>query len=203
MARKTTAGVKLTGLNEAIKKQQGIQKRMANNEPGYRVAGPIVVRAIKKMFRDTENPDGKKWKGKKPVPVKFVNGEPTAFDRGYYKKGKFVPKRKTGIGLTAELSRVTSFVARRRELIVFNKKKYAGRFDQGFKGTQRVKAHKRKITRAFGKKLKKPKKIDVKSHSFPVNQPARKFMGASEKTRKRVTRAVTDYWFRGETKKTA
>lgn len=203
MARKTTAGVKLQGLDKAIKNMQARNKRMANSEPGFKVAGPIVVRAIKKMFRDTESPTGKKWKGKKPVAVKFANGEVTAEDRGYWVRGKFRPKRKTGVGLTGKLSTATSFVARRRELVVFNKLKYAGRFNEGFKGIQKVKSHKRKITRAFGKKLKKAKKIDVKAHSFPVNQPARPFLGASAKTRKRVTRAVIDYWFRGDTKKTA
>lgn len=200
MARKTTAGVKLKGLSEAIKKQEGIQKRMANSEPGLRVAGPIVTRAIKQMFRNTESPTGKKWKPKKAVPVKFANGEPTAFDRGYWVRGKFRPKRKTGVGITGELSRTTSFVARKDNLIVFNNKKYAGRFDGGFRGTQKVAAHSRTITRAFGKKLKKPVTFRVKGHSFNVNQPARPFMGASRKTRGRVTRAVTDYWFRADTK---
>lgn len=202
MAR-TTAGVKLQGMDKVIKNMQARNKRMANSEPGFKVAGPIVVRAIKKMFRDTESPTGKKWKGKKPVPVKFSGGEPTAFDRGYWVRGKFRPKRKTGVGLTGDLSRVTSFVARKNNLIVFNNKKYAGRFHKGFKGKQKVAAHTRKITRAFGKKLKKPVSFRVSAHSFQVNQPARPFLGASKKTRKRVVRAVTDYWFRGNTKKTA
>lgn len=200
MTRKTTAGVKIKGLNEAIKKQQGIAKRMANSEPGFRVAGPIVTRGIKKMFRSTEGPDGEKWKPKKAIPVKFSGGEPTAFDRGYYVRGKFRPKRKTGIGLTGELSRAASFVARKDNLIVFVNKKYAERFHGGFKGTQKVAAHSRTITRAFGKPLKKPVTFRVKGHSFPVNQVARPFMGATERTKARATRAMTDYWFRGETK---
>jgi len=200
MARKTTAGVKLNGLDKVIQKQRGIQKRFGNLQPAYRAAGPVVVRAVKKGFSDTVDPDGKKWKPKKPVPVKFANGEPTAFDRGYWKRGKFRPKRKTGVGLTAQLSRTTSFVARAKTLVVFNNKNYAGRFHGGFKGTQKVAAHSRTITRAFGKKLKKPVTFRVKGHSFPVNQPARKFLGASSKTRKRVVRAVLDYAIRAEAK---
>lgn len=197
---KTRSGIKLKGLDKVIQKQQGIQKRMGNLQVAYKAAGPVVVRAVKKSFSDGVDFNGKKWRPKKPVAVKFSGGEPTAFDRGYWVRGKFRPKRKTGVGVTAQLSRTTSFVARAKTLVVFNNKKYAGRFHGGFKGTQKVAAHTRTITRAFGKKLKKPVSFRVKAHSFQVNQPARKFLGASSKTRKRVVRAVINYSVRGEAK---
>ena len=53
---------------------------------------------------------------------------------------------------------------------------YAAVHQLGFTGTVQISAHERRITKAFGRMLKKSKKVAVKSHSAKRNIPARPFL---------------------------
>lgn len=57
--------------------------------------------------------------------------------------------------------------------------KYARVHEYGFKGGVPVRAHQRMMTVAFGKRVKNPRKIDVRAHSVKVNIPKRPFMAPS------------------------
>ncbi|HEY8414408.1 MAG TPA: hypothetical protein VIK99_01415 [Thermaerobacter sp.] len=54
--------------------------------------------------------------------------------------------------------------------------KYARRLELGFHGTVKVKAHTRTQTHAWGRKLKEPKKVQVRAYSYTVNQAPRPYL---------------------------
>lgn len=54
--------------------------------------------------------------------------------------------------------------------------KYALRLELGYTGTVRVRAHKRRITQVFGRKLKEPKVVQVRSYTYRVNQAPRPYL---------------------------
>lgn len=60
------------------------------------------------------------------------------------------------------------------EAFIHNNVSYASRLEHGFKGTEQVKEHKRKMSQVFGKRVT-PFFANVRSHSRNVNQKARSF----------------------------
>jgi phage gpG-like protein len=58
---------------------------------------------------------------------------------------------------------------------------YARVHEYGFSGTVTVKAHMRMITQAWGKNLKNPHEVSVRSHGRQVNLPERSFLRSSLK----------------------
>lgn len=57
--------------------------------------------------------------------------------------------------------------------------KYARRHNQGFTGTENVGAHSRKISQAFGQKLREPIDVVVPAFTRKANTPKRQFLGLS------------------------
>ena len=53
---------------------------------------------------------------------------------------------------------------------------YAARQEFGFQGTETVKEHLRMMTQAFGRPVKNPRKITVKTFSRTINYPAHSFL---------------------------
>ncbi len=67
---------------------------------------------------------------------------------------------------------------------------YARVHNEGFKGSQRIRAHKRNVSKAFGRKLKQPVTANVKAHNRKMNTPQRKFMGKSQFFAKRIEKNI-------------
>lgn len=181
------------GLKESRKRTKERDARAKNLQPAFRRLGPIGQRDVKKHFRETTGPR-KGWTRKKP---RLVAGG--AMKRGYYVNGRFRQKPKTGIGVTGNLSRTTAFRTTQQELILFNPQKYGGRFHGGFTGTQRVPAHTRIITSAFGRRLRFGVAVRVKGHSKTIDQPARPFMWLSPKARATIRKGLLKFIVFGKT----
>lgn len=56
---------------------------------------------------------------------------------------------------------------------------YGGFWERGYKGTEQVKAHNRKISQAFGVKIKNPHAIPVRAHSRSLDVKPRPFLEPS------------------------
>lgn len=57
--------------------------------------------------------------------------------------------------------------------------KYARRFEKGFTGTETVKEHLRKQTKAWGRPMDPPKEVTVRSFSRQVDVPAKSFLASA------------------------
>jgi phage gpG-like protein len=80
-------------------------------------------------------------------------------------------RRSIGLATLSENGAITG--------VVSTNLKYARAHEYGFHGAVTVKAHLRKITQAFGKKLKTPKQVMVSSHAMKMNLPERSFLRTS------------------------
>ena len=74
---------------------------------------------------------------------------------------------------------------------------YARIHEFGFKGTVNVKEHQRLQTMAWGKLMKNPKSVSVRSHAVNMNTPKRPYLGPSlEENKERyitnIRRALTE-----------
>lgn len=58
---------------------------------------------------------------------------------------------------------------------------YAAAHEYGFHGNVSVKAHLRKLTKAFGKAIKNPHQIEVRASTRKMNMPERSFLRSSLK----------------------
>jgi phage gpG-like protein len=105
-------------------------------------------------FRDERGPDGKTWKAS--LRAAGENGQT--------------------LTLTARLKNSINYRVNNDSVSVGTSVSYAAIHQLGFTGTVQVSAHERRITQAFGKKLKKRKTVTVKSHAAKRNIPARPFL---------------------------
>ena len=71
---------------------------------------------------------------------------------------------------------------------------YAGRHNQGWSGTEQVRAHKRTMTQVFGVKLANPKEITVSAFNRTASTPKREFLGLSIHDQQDVVGIIEDYF---------
>lgn len=70
---------------------------------------------------------------------------------------------------------------------------YAARHNQGFSGTEAVRAHERVMSEVFGVKLAKPHPVTVKAHSRKGNTPQRQFLGLGRYDVEDILAMAADY----------
>lgn len=70
---------------------------------------------------------------------------------------------------------------------------YARRHNQGWNGTEQVKAHNRVLRQVFGVKLKEARTVTVKAHSRKANTPKREFLGMSPGVQQDILGEIADY----------
>lgn len=71
--------------------------------------------------------------------------------------------------------------------------KYARAHQEGVIGTQSVKAHQRTVTKAFGKPLAKPVRVDIGAGSRQMNLPARPFLGIESRDLTVTEKIILDH----------
>ena len=123
-------------------------------KPALKSIGEHIVSETKLNFRNEQGPDGKAW-------------EQSA--RARREKGQT-------LSLTARLKNSINYRVGDDSVSVGTSVSYAAVHQLGFTGTVQIGAHERRIRQAFGRMLKKPKKIAVKSHAAKRNIPARPFL---------------------------
>ena len=70
-----------------------------------------------------------------------------------------------------------------REIRVGSNVRYAAIHQLGFSGQQKVGAHKRRITQAFGRRLKSPVEVIVPNFTRTMNMPVRAYLGIGQEDR--------------------
>lgn len=70
---------------------------------------------------------------------------------------------------------------------------YARRHNQGWNGTEQVRAHVRVMRSVFGVPLPEPIRANVKAHSRKANTPKREFLGISPGAQQDILGEVADY----------
>lgn len=143
------AGLESVGalLNEFVRSASDLK-------PALKSIGEHIVSEARLNFANERGPDGRAWKMSL---------------RARKEKGQT-------LSLTARLRNSISYRVRDDSVSVGTNVIYAAVHQLGLSGNVTVSAHERRIVQAFGKKLKKPRTITVKSHVSKRNIPARPFL---------------------------
>lgn len=156
------AGVRIeitpSGFPELERLMAAIAGNLANMEPALTSIGEHIVSLAKFNFRDERGPDGGLWPESKRA--RDEAGQTLSLT-ARLKNSLTTPE---AITVSGDGVRVGTNV------------EYAAAHQSGFEGVVHVPAHERRITQAFGKKLKEPKTIVVRGFSFTQHLPARPYL---------------------------
>lgn len=155
--------------------------RLGDLTPLMDIIGTTVESDVHDNFQGEHGPDGTPWKPSQRVLRSAV--------------GKSGPQRTTGKTLqdSRRLALSITHRAGRDFAEVGTNVIYASRHQQGFKGTERVGAHKRRMASVFGVKLREPIEVTVGAFSRTGNTPARPFLGVSAGAWEDIAGEVADY----------
>lgn len=95
---------------------------------------------------------------------------------------------------TARLKGSIASAGDAREIRVGSNVVYAAIHQLGFNGSQKVGAHKRRITQAFGRRLKSPVEVIVPNFTRTMNMPARAYLGIGAEDRDDGAALFTDFF---------
>jgi phage gpG-like protein len=91
------------------------------------------------------------------------------------------------------LRNLMGYVAGRDQVEWGTNLKYARRHNQGFTGTENVAQHTRKMSQAFGQKLREPIEVVVAAFTRKANTPKRQFLGLSIADRAEIAALTEDF----------
>ena len=126
-----------------------------------RQIGRLLKTSTQLRFTDQVGPDGKKWAPSKRVRE---HGGQT-------------------LRLTGRLRNSITYRAAESSVAVGTNVVYAAALQFGRTGTEKVKAHTRKVTVAFGRRLTHPVTANVRSFTRKLNLPPRPYIGVSQQDR--------------------
>lgn len=149
--------ISIEGATEVEARLASIAHRLGDLTPLMDTIGGVLETDTEDNFEGEHGPDGVPWKPSQRV-----------IEHG---------------GKTLQLGRFLRFSITRRvgptSVEVGTNKVYARRHQEGFHGTEAVRAHKRTMRSVFGVRLKTPIEAMVGAHTRQGNTPARPFVGMS------------------------
>lgn len=149
-----------------------LQKRGEQLSPLMARIGQALESSTIERFDDERTPDGSKW---------------TQSIRAREEGGKTLTK-------SARLKQsITHNVLGDDRVEIGTNVKYAGAHQEGVSKGVTVKAHKRKMSHIFGRKLLSPKEVIVGSFARDMNLPARPFLGVSADDEDEIVAQGEDY----------
>ena len=136
------------------------------------------------------------------IGVDAVQENFDAQGRPKWKKRKSPPRRGTGKGykiltLSGRLRNSVHYQVEWQEVRVGTNVVYAGVHNRGYSGTQQVKAHQRKVTSVFGRKLRTPVIARIGAFRRKMVIPQREFLRVPEADQREMARTVVS-WLLGE-----
>jgi len=136
------------------------------------------------------------------IGVDAVQANFSAQGRPKWKKRKRLPRRSTGKGykilsLSGVLRDTINYRVEGQEVRVGSNVVYAGVHNRGYSGTQTVKAHERKVTSVFGRKLRTSVIARVGAFKRKMVLPQREFLIVPEADQREMGRTAIS-WLLGE-----
>ena len=156
---------------------RAIIRRVRNARPVLRALGQIGVDAVQENFSAQGRPT--KWKPRKRTPR-----------RGNRKGYKVLTQ-------SGRLRNSVHYQVEGQEVRIGSNVIYAGVHNRGYSGTQQVKAHERKMTSVFGRKLRTPVIAKIKAFRRRMVIPQREFLIVPEVDQREMARTAVS-WLLGE-----
>lgn len=165
-----TIFIKDSGTADALRQ---VASKLANLTPVMKQIGSYVLSSTQLRFRGQHGPDGTPWKPSR---------------RAIREGGQTLVKTASS-GLLGSLA----WSASQSSAIVGTNKKYAVVHQFGFDGTVQIPAHTRRVTTAFGRKLKTPVTANVRAHPAHMRIVARPFLGINADDEAEIRAIITDF----------
>ena len=156
---------------------RAIVRRVRNARPVLRALGQIGVDAVQGNFDAQGRPT--KWKPRKRPPRRSTG-------KGY-----------KILALSGRLRNSVHSQVEGREVRIGTNVVYAGVHNRGYSGTQTVKAHERKVTSVFGRKLRTSVIARVGAFKRKMVLPQREFLIVPEADQREMGRTAIS-WLLGE-----
>lgn len=159
---------------EILRALDRLHSKSANLHPCLKNIGEHLVESTQQRFTNEEDPEGKRWAALRDSTL----------------------KRKKSTKILTESHQLRDsvvYAVRNNGLRVGTNKVYGAAHQFGIDKDMHVPAHKRAVTKAWGKELKFPVWAQVKAHSFNPKLPARPFLGFSASDRTEIRAIVEDY----------
>jgi phage virion morphogenesis protein len=159
---------------EILRALDRLHSKSANLQPCLKNIGEHLVKSTQERFTAEEDPAGKKWAALK------------ASTENRKKNPKILTE-------SHQLRDSVVYAVRNNGLRVGTNKVYGAAHQFGIDKDLHVPAHKRAVTKAWGKELKFPVWAQVKAHSFNPKLPARPFLGFSVSDRVEIRDIIEDF----------
>jgi phage gpG-like protein len=163
--------LELRGLVESERHLAFIAGRLDDLEPLMDIFGTTVESDVHDNFLGEHTPEGVPW----PPSIRVQ-------EHG----GKTLQ-------LSRRLFQSITHRASRSSVEIGTNVVYAGRHNDGFKGTEQVASHKRTMRQVFGVALSEPIEVIVPSFAREANTPRRQFLGVSPAARAELVDQAEDY----------
>jgi len=170
--------IRIDADTKGLRSLDDLRRRMADPRPVLEEMGLVLLRSVARNFKEGGRPE--RWK-----PSKRALAEPrgkTLIDTGRLRNSitMKVEGDAVKVGTNVEYAAIHQF---------------GGRIDR----TVLVRAHRRLVTQAFGRRLRRPRMTDVRGHArrMRIEIPARPFLVVQDGDWKVLSRIVSDY-VRGE-----